>query len=208
MDSIVKQPAIARFASYGSASLAPLGAFHTQTRLRSPSYATASVRQRPVFCPASGRAGLRSRLPSSSSPKGRAEHRAFHRARGATWVNHVAAVCERHTAKMVASDAVRRLRSAREWISRLAPCPRRRRFRLAFPFVRAVARTCTWAVRPCCRRLSLLPLSGGTLLTASQGSGIVAATASRYPRRGDDRSEPRKGAGWRKYIPRKGTGQE
>ena len=129
------------------------------------------------------------------SPKGRAEHRAFHRARGATWVNHVAAVCERHTAKMVASDAVRRLRSAREWISRLAPCPRRRRFRLAFPFVRAVARTCTWAVRPCCRRLSLLPLSGGTLLTASQGSGIVAATAPRYPRRGDDRNAPRKGAG-------------
>ena len=48
--------------------------------------------------------GFRARRSSISiaflmSPKGRAEHRAFHRARGATWVNHVAAVCERHTAK-------------------------------------------------------------------------------------------------------------
>ena len=78
----------------------------------------------------------------------------------------------------------------------------------AFPFVRAVARTCTWAVRPCCRRLSLLPLSGGALLTASQGSGIVAATASRYPRRKDDRDAPRKGAGWPINSPGRRTKQE
>ena len=43
---------------------------------------------------------------------------------------------------------VLRLRSALGWTLRLAACPRRRRSADAFPFVRAIARTCTWAVRP------------------------------------------------------------
>ena len=39
------------------------------------------------------------------------------------------------------------------WILRLAACPRVCRFCRRPPFVRTVARTCTWAVRPCCRRV-------------------------------------------------------
>ncbi len=66
----------------------------------------------------------------------------------------------------------------------------------AFPFVRTVARTCTWAVRPCCRRLSFHLLSGSEIPKAASGSGIVAATATRYPRHKDDCDAPRKGAGW------------
>ena len=46
---------------------------------------------------------------------------------------------------------VLRLRSARGWTLRLAACPGTRCFCPAFPFVRTVARTCTWAVRPFCR---------------------------------------------------------
>src|SRR5262245_3895553 len=45
------------------------------------------------------------------------------------------------------------------------------------PFGRAVARTCTWTVRPCCRRLSPpAPFKGSTDPQACLGSGIVAAT--------------------------------
>ena len=43
---------------------------------------------------------------------------------------------------------VLRLRSARGWTLRLAACPRTRCYCPALPFVRTVARTCTWAVRP------------------------------------------------------------
>ena len=50
------------------------------------------------------------------SPKGRAEHRAFHRARGATWVNHVAAVCEAHGEGGSLGRSAYAPRSAREWI--------------------------------------------------------------------------------------------
>src|SRR6059036_300900 len=46
-----------------------------------------------------------------------------------------------------------RLRSAREWVFRFAPCPRGVTSADADPFVRAVARTSTWTVRPSCRRL-------------------------------------------------------
>ena len=44
------------------------------------------------------------------------------------------------------------------------------------PFVRTAARTSTWTVRPCYRRLSLRPqkIYGGTFLAF--GRGIVAAT--------------------------------
>ena len=46
-----------------------------------------------------------------------------------------------------ATEANSRLRSAREWIYRLAGCPRVWSFCPRPPFVRAVARTCTRAVR-------------------------------------------------------------
>ena len=39
------------------------------------------------------------------------------------------------------------------WIVRLAACPRVCRYCRRSPFVRTVARTCTWAVCPCCRRV-------------------------------------------------------
>ena len=174
-----------------------------------------------MFCPAPGRAGRETQLPSSSPPKGRAERRAFYRARGATWVNHVASCAFR------AHDSV--CRSTR-WCCRAhgnglgrsayACVPHANGFRGllhvpgsvtgadAVPFVRAVARTCTWAVRPCCRRLSLHPPPGSVIPKAAQGSGIVAATAPRYPRRGDDRNAPRQGAGWPIHTPGRRTKQE
>ena len=65
------------------------------------------------------------------------------------------------------------------------------------PFVRAVARTCTWTVRPCCRRLSL---SAFRDLRSSlrPRSGIVAAIRIPLPRIEDDRDAPLTGAGWRR----------
>ena len=112
-------------------------------RLRSSGYVGLSVRtpdarHRPVFCPAPGHAGLEPQMPSSFPRRGVRNDRAFHRARGATWVTtwHP---CAESTRQTTASDAGRRLRSAREWILRLAACPRRRRFRRRFP-VRANCR--------------------------------------------------------------------
>jgi hypothetical protein len=52
-----------------------------------------------------------------------------------------------------ASETGLHLRSAREWVLRLAPCPKVGRNRRPSPFERTVARTCTWAVRLCHRCL-------------------------------------------------------
>src|SRR5262245_62733298 len=72
-------------------------------------------------------------------------------------------VCFRHTVKNSASEAAQRPRSAREWTLRLAACPRGVTYADVTPFGRAVARTCTWTVRPCCRRLSPpAPFKGST----------------------------------------------
>src|SRR5262249_37157262 len=72
-------------------------------------------------------------------------------------------VCRKHTVKTKASEAAQRPRSAREWTLRLAPCPRGVTYADVTPFGRAVARTCTWTVRPCCRRLSPpAPFKGST----------------------------------------------
>ena len=97
--------------------------------------------------------------------------RAFHRARGATWVTTWPHVLSRHMTPCTGGTAHGKLpcgscceRSA------YACVPHANGFRGllhvpggvtgadTFPFVRAVARTCTWAVRPCCRRLSLVRL--------------------------------------------------
>jgi hypothetical protein len=58
-DSIVKQPT-------------PFDAFQPPALIR-VRVRGAGARHRPEFCPASGRAGLETQLPSSSPPKGRAE---------------------------------------------------------------------------------------------------------------------------------------
>ena len=111
-------------------------------------------------------------MSCSFSPMGRAERWAKGRARGARmfgmraprmtsfWQRHTGdprAVREkRHTGvrftpraamSRTATEANSRLRSAREWIYRLAGCPRVWRFCPRPPFVRAVARTGTRAVR-------------------------------------------------------------
>ena len=66
-----------------------------------------------------------------------------------------------------------RLRSAREWVFQFAACPRGHRFRLAAPFVRAVARTCTWTVHPFCRRLRP-PAFEDYSIFSTLGPGLVA----------------------------------
>ena len=76
-----------------------------------------------------------------------------------------------------ALEAVFRLRSARGWI--LSACcvvPGSVASVDFAPFVRTAARTSTWTVRPCYRRLPLGPqkIYGGTFLAF--GRGIVAAT--------------------------------
>ena len=85
-----------------------------------------------MFCPAPGHAGLKTQSPSSSPPKGRAEHRAFHRARGATWVTTWHHVLSRHMTPCTGGTAHgklpcgsglgsrKRLRSARDGFDRLA----------------------------------------------------------------------------------------
>ncbi len=67
------------------------------------------------------------------------------------------------------------------------------------PFVRAVARTCTRAVRPCYRRLPC-PLWEGRALPRATGPGIVADLRIPLPRLEDDRGAPLNGAGWRDDI--------
>ena len=90
---------------------------------------------------------------SSISPKGRAERQGVSPRPRRHVRAHGLRVLWAH-GKQTASEAAQRPRSAREWISRLAACPRGCRLRRRAPFVRAVARTCTWTVRPCCRCLS------------------------------------------------------
>src|SRR5215510_198998 len=138
------------------------------------------TRHRPAFCPAPGLAGLV--VPSCPRKRVRND-RAFHRARGARTVLDAGIPCALAHGQLVqpiaglnrASDADRRLRSARGWTLRLAPCPRGVACADACPFVRTVARTCTWTVRPCCRRL---PPSALTVFSDLRrpGRGIVAAT--------------------------------
>ena len=122
------------------------------------------------------------RSPCSFPLKGRAEHRAFYRARGATWVNHVAScafrahdsVCRKHTVVLPCTRQRPRtqrvrLRSAREWISRLAPCPKRRRFRLRLP-VRASCRPDMHLGRPPVLPASVpCPLPAPEILTTALG---------------------------------------
>ena len=50
------------------------------------------------------------------------------------------------TKKHLGAQSSSRLRSARGWVMRLAPCPRVCCCRQLAPFERTVARTCTWAV--------------------------------------------------------------
>jgi hypothetical protein len=82
-----------------------------------------------------------------------------------------------------ASEADPRLRSAREWTLRLAACPRGVTYADVTPFERAVARTCTWTVRPACRRLSPSARFKGVFHPhASSRAGIVAAIRTPLPR--------------------------
>ena len=165
--SIVKQPPASLFRATPG------------MRIRTP-----DARHRPVFRPAPGLAGL----PVPHLPRrGVRNDRAFHRARGARIVLDAGsphAVFAAHgqwpspTPKIVelnrAVEADLRLRSAREWTLRLAACPRGCHWRRRTPFVRAVARTCTWAVRPSRRRLSPRHSRTSSPLLGSR-SGIVAA---------------------------------
>src|SRR5262249_62423948 len=113
----------------------------------------------PSFISGSGFAG---RLLSSVSRKGVRNDWTFHRARGAMYRSTWPRVLSAH-GKTKASEAAQRPRSAREWTLRLAPCPRGVTYADVTPFGRAVARTCTWTVRPCCRRLSPpAPFKGST----------------------------------------------
>ena len=78
-----------------------------------------------------------------------------------------------------ASNVAPRQRSAREWVFQFAACPRGVTSADTDPFVRAVARTCTWTVRPFCRRLS--PYSLG--ISAGLSGPISSASGAR-PRGG------------------------
>ena len=92
-----------------------------------------------------------------------------------------------------------RLRSARGWIMRLAPCPRVCCYRQRAPFERTVARTCTWAV---------LRLTGVTLLAPFGAHAVPEASGARCrkdqphpaPRIEDDRDAPSTGTGRAKDI--------
>ena len=60
----------------------------------------------------------------------------------------------------------------------LLHCPRGVTCADADPFVRAVARTCTWTVRPCCRRL---PPSASTVVSGPTRPGRGSVAATRIP---------------------------
>ena len=128
------------------------------------------MRHRPVSRPAQGTPVIL--VPHF--PKGRAERQGVSPRPRRHVRTHGLRVLKAH-GENKASDADRRLRSARGWISRLAPCPRGCRLRRRAPFVRAVARTCTWTVRPCYRRLPPSALTVFSDLRRPE-RGIVAAT--------------------------------
>jgi len=81
-----------------------------------------------------------------------------------------------------ASEAVSHLRSARGWICRLAGCPGVKSFRPRSPFVRAVARTGTRAVRSLRRRLPP-PSLGQTGPRDICGPATLRTSAPRSPPR-------------------------
>ena len=118
------------------------------------------ARHRPVFCPAPGHAGLETQCLPHFPLRGVRNDRAFHRARGATCGEARGSRAPKHTAKQAASDAAHTPRVPHaNGFRGLLHVPGGVATADAFPFVRTVARTCTWAVRPCCRRLSLIVAS-------------------------------------------------
>src|SRR4029453_11688930 len=163
------------------------------------------ARHRPVFSPAQGTPAI----PVPLSPQGRAERlgekprprRPHCLDAGIPYAVGTRVVVQPIAELNRASEADPRLRSAREWTLRFATCPRGCRLRRRAPFVRAVARTCTWTVRPSRRRLS--PHRSGTRSPLlGTRSGIVAAIRIPLPRHEDDRDAPLTGAGWQIDIPR------
>ena len=144
--------------------------------LRSSGLRSPDARHRPVFCPAPGLAGR----PVPFPRRGVRNDRAFHRARGA--------MCrEAHGNRVLRSTRQTQPRKQQyacvphaNGLCGLLHVPGVVTGADAPPFVRAVARTCTWTVRPFCRRLSLKPRAKDQRSRKRlQGSGIVAATASR-----------------------------
>ena len=134
-------------------------------------------------------------------PKGRAERWAFHRARGArdagTATDIPGPCAERHREPLLEEQTAgppsiiaSRRQPAPE--AGTAPCvPHANGFFSllhipvgvatadASPFVRAVARTCTWAVRPLRRVIPFHRFKSIARSEASSRAGIVAATAAR-----------------------------
>ena len=77
-------------------------------------------------------------------PKGRTERRALWLPAASMHTTNLS--CTSKTKKHLGAQSSSRLRSARGWVMRLAPCPRVCCCRQLAPFERTVARTCTWAV--------------------------------------------------------------
>ena len=125
----------------------------------------ADVRHRPVFTSATGQAVI----PVPCSTKERAERigeKPLSRPLASQASiphplekdNGTRAVAQLRRAKIATTEPGPRkqsfrLRSARGWICRPAGCPRVKSLCPRSPFVRTVARTCTRAVRSCCRGL-------------------------------------------------------
>ena len=116
-------------------------------------------------------------LPVFSVPfsrRGVRNDRAYHRARGAM-CEHMASVCFRTRQQQQPRTQIVACVPHADGLFGLLPCPRGVTCADVTPFVRAVARTCTWTVRPSCRRLSP---SAWTVFSDPKrpGRGIVAAT--------------------------------
>ena len=65
------------------------------------------------------------------------------------------------------------------WILRLATCPRVCRYCRRSPFVRTVARTCTWTVRPCYRRVCSIRFQECVIPVGVRSPASWRTTASR-----------------------------
>ena len=103
--------------------------------------------------------------------------------------------CRKTTQAGPASDAVFACVPHADGLFGLLDVPGMATYASVPPFVRAVARTCTRAVRPCYRRLPR-PLWKERTLPCATEPDIVADLRIPLPRLEDDRNAPLGGAGW------------
>ena len=150
------------------------------------------MRHRPVCCPAPGPAGR----PCSFFPEGACGTTGRFTAPAAPCAGAHGSVCPKSTRQTQPRKQLNARVPHANGLCGLLHAPGVVACADAPPFVRAVARTCTWTVRPSRRRLSPVRRRGSAILEARFRVRHRSGHRIPLPRIEDDRDAPLTGAGW------------